>query len=328
MQFLSSPRIPTVIALPGSGAAGEFLYYNSKFYGWTGSSWKALNNDATVVSDVAGLADALATKADLSGATFTDNVFIEGALSVSANFTAFNFAGSSAGTNTGDQNASTVPYAPVEPLTGATVQAALDELAAKYSTVQSEVDALELDLGDNDWENPINVVGTGTEQVITLPEAGLAKQQVLVFVNGIRYPTSEYTISGTNLIITTTASGDSIEVIKASGGGNAVYAPPPVKATTGSYTPNLSDSNGYIELTNASPANFTVPDNATVAFAVGTEIALEQGGTGTVNITAAGGVILNYASNHALATNGRYSVVHLKKKATNTWIVYGNLAAA
>jgi hypothetical protein len=55
--------------------------------------------------------------------------------------------------------------------------------------------------------------GTGTSQVITLPYSGLNESGVLVFCNGIRYATSEYSISGTDLTITTNAAGDTIEIV-------------------------------------------------------------------------------------------------------------------
>lgn len=55
--------------------------------------------------------------------------------------------------------------------------------------------------------------GTGSSQNVTLPVADLDEQDVAVFVNGIRFEISEYSISGTDLTLTTNASGDTIEVI-------------------------------------------------------------------------------------------------------------------
>lgn len=64
--------------------------------------------------------------------------------------------------------------------------------------------------------------GTGASQNITLSVSGLLPDQVAVFVNGIHFLSTEYTISGTTLTLTTNASGDSIEVyaiVPSSGGG-------------------------------------------------------------------------------------------------------------
>jgi hypothetical protein len=62
MRLLSSPTIPAVPALPASGAAGSLLYFGTSFYGWDGSTWHALDNRATTISDVDGLSTVLASK--------------------------------------------------------------------------------------------------------------------------------------------------------------------------------------------------------------------------------------------------------------------------
>lgn len=86
-------------------------------------------------------------------------------------------------------------------------------------------------------------VGTGASQNITLPDTGLAEADVLVFVNGIRYESSEYSIAGTTLTVTTNASGDSIEIIywdglATGGGGGAVSS---VFGRTGAVVAATSD---------------------------------------------------------------------------------------
>lgn len=55
--------------------------------------------------------------------------------------------------------------------------------------------------------------GTGASQGITIPYANPNEVGVFVYVNGIRYETDEYSISGTTLTLTTNAAGDSIEVV-------------------------------------------------------------------------------------------------------------------
>lgn len=67
--------------------------------------------------------------------------------------------------------------------------------------------------------SPISAVGTGVAQVVALPVSGLDAADVLLFVNGIRYKTSEYSISGANLNLTTNAAGDNIEIIQLAGVG-------------------------------------------------------------------------------------------------------------
>lgn len=64
---------------------------------------------------------------------------------------------------------------------------------------------------------PVIATGTGASQNITLPEAGLTPKDVIVVVNGMVWHSSEYTISGTTLTITTNEAGDSIEVRRPAG---------------------------------------------------------------------------------------------------------------
>lgn len=59
----------------------------------------------------------------------------------------------------------------------------------------------------------VTASGTGASQNITLPYSNPDERGVLVFVNGIRYETDEYSISGTTLTVTSNAAGDSIEIV-------------------------------------------------------------------------------------------------------------------
>jgi hypothetical protein len=74
---------------------------------------------------------------------------------------------------------------------------------------------------DTGWETTVKAVGTGAPQNITIPETGLQTQDVLVFVDGIRWESNEYNIIGNTLTLTTSAPGDSIEIIKPSGAAGA-----------------------------------------------------------------------------------------------------------
>jgi hypothetical protein len=111
----------------------------------------------------------------------------------------------------------------------------------------------------------------------------------------------------------------------------ALKAPlsPTTNAQTGtSYTLVLSDAGKYIEMNNASPNTVTVPATLTPDFPVGTEITIIQTGTGKTTIGFASGVVINYYSNTAAATSSikaQWSAATLIKRATNTWVLIGNL---
>lgn len=129
--------------------------------------------------------------------------------------------------------------------------------------------------------------------------------------------------------LATASGGGTTNFLRADGTFASPTAPTaPSFQTTTAYTPVAADADTYIEVTNASAITFTVPANATTAFAIGATITVEQGGAGAVTLAPAVGVILQVASTHTLVTNGQRAVVQLKKKATNTWIVFGNLVAA
>jgi len=98
-------------------------------------------------------------------------------------------------------------------------------------------------------------------------------------------------------------------------------------AQTGtSYTLALTDVAKVVSLSNAAAITLTVPDNASIALPVGTQILLYQGGAGQVTITPAAGV--DVRSNGAkLKIAGQYAVAGLLKIATDEWVAFGNLTA-
>lgn len=90
-----------------------------------------------------------------------------------------------------------------------------------------------------------------------------------------------------------------------------------------SYTLVLSDSAKLIELNNAAAITLTVPTNASVAFPVGTKIDLLQTGAGQVTVGGAG-VTIN--ATPGLKLSGQWAAASLIKRATDTWVLIGNLS--
>ena len=96
-------------------------------------------------------------------------------------------------------------------------------------------------------------------------------------------------------------------------------------AQTGtSYTLVLTDVAKVISLTNAAAITLTVPENSSVAFPVGTQILLYQGGAGQVTITPAGSVTIR-SQGTKLKITAQYGVAGLLKVATDEWVAFGNL---
>jgi hypothetical protein len=96
-------------------------------------------------------------------------------------------------------------------------------------------------------------------------------------------------------------------------------------AQTASYTLVLSDSSDLVEMSNASANNLTVPLNSSVAFPVGAQIHILQTGAGQTTVVATGGVTIN--ASPGLKLRGQWSAATLIKRATDTWVLVGDLSA-
>lgn len=102
------------------------------------------------------------------------------------------------------------------------------------------------------------------------------------------------------------------------------------KSAINTYTANqvaaLADAGANVEMNVATANTFTIPTNATVAFAIGTFINLTQMGAGKTQIVAAGGVTIR--NRLGLFSGGQYALATLYKRATDEWVAGGDLAAS
>ena len=98
-------------------------------------------------------------------------------------------------------------------------------------------------------------------------------------------------------------------------------------AQTGtSYTLALTDGAKLVTLTNAGAITLTVPPDSSVAFPIGSQVLLYQGGAGQVTITAGAGVTIR-SQGAKLKINDQYGVAGIVKIATDEWVAFGNLVA-
>jgi len=92
------------------------------------------------------------------------------------------------------------------------------------------------------------------------------------------------------------------------------------------YTLVLTDQNNVlVESSNATSCTITIPLNSSVAFAVGCQINILQTGAGQVTIAGTGGVTLNSTPGSKL--RAQWSAATLIKRATDTWVLSGDLSA-
>ena len=91
------------------------------------------------------------------------------------------------------------------------------------------------------------------------------------------------------------------------------------------YTLVLGDAGKIVEIGNASSITLTIPTNASVAYPVGTQITILQTGAGQITVAAPSGGTLNATPGTKL--RAQWSSATLLKRATDTWVLIGDLTA-
>jgi hypothetical protein len=109
------------------------------------------------------------------------------------------------------------------------------------------------------------------------------------------------------------------------GTGNVILSEIATNAQTDSYTLVLGDKAKVIEMNKATANNLTVPLNSSVAFPVGTQIHIVQTGAGQTTVVATGGVTIN--ATPGLKLRAQWAGATLVKRATDTWVLVGDLAS-
>lgn len=96
--------------------------------------------------------------------------------------------------------------------------------------------------------------------------------------------------------------------------------------TAAAYTPTAADEGRLVALSSGSPVTVTLPTDATAAIPVGGSIDFAAIGTGMATFAGASGVTVN--GTPSLVTRAQWSTVTAVKRAADTWLVVGDLAAA
>jgi hypothetical protein len=94
---------------------------------------------------------------------------------------------------------------------------------------------------------------------------------------------------------------------------------------TANYTLVLTDAGKTVEINSASALTATVPPNSSVAFPIGTIVEVARYGAGTVAIAAGAGVTIR-SRGSLLSIGNQYGAVSLRKRATDEWVLVGDLA--
>jgi hypothetical protein len=170
-------------------------------------------------------------------------------------------------------------------------------------------------------ENEVNTVGTDDILWAQFSGAGTVTGGTNITVTGLQVSV----VSNPTFANVVTASSG---VAFSDGTQTKVGVPSitTIDARTASYTLSaLTERDSIIEISNASATTLTIPLNSSVAYPVGTTIDVIQTGAGQVTIGNAVGVTVNATPGLKLRT--QWSSATLLKRATNTWLVYGDLTA-
>ena len=87
---------------------------------------------------------------------------------------------------------------------------------------------------------------------------------------------------------------------------------------------HLTDAGKICRYNNAAQTKVYIPTNATVAFAVGTQIDIKMDGTGIVGILGVSGVIVQ-SEKDSCYINNRHGWASIIKRATDKWDLLGSL---
>ena len=102
-------------------------------------------------------------------------------------------------------------------------------------------------------------------------------------------------------------------------------APVAVNAQTGTaYALALADAGAEVTMSNAAANVVTVPPDSSVAFPVGTVVAVTQLGAGQTGVAAGSGVSLQSAS--SMNCRSQFSKLGVQKLAADAWLVFGDMA--
>jgi hypothetical protein len=148
----------------------------------------------------------------------------------------------------------------------------------------------------------------------------------------VQFGASTVYLAGTGLTLTSTTFAIDSTVATLTGTQtltNKTLTSPVVNLTANaqaaSYTLVLTDNGKLVEISNASANNLTVPLNSSVAFPVGAQINILQTGAGQTTVVATGGVTIN--ATPGLKLRAQWSAATLIKRATDTWVLVGDLSA-
>ena len=302
-------------------------------------------------------ATASSTYAPLAGATFTGNVEVDGNLVVDGNLTVngTEFIASATSITIEDNLVQLSHQNPANTVDLGLVVGYTDGVVAKHAGIVRDVSANKWKLFEGVTTEPTTTVDFTQGTLDDLEVAGFEATSATIgdvsntelqYLNGVtsaiqtqidaKAPTADPTFTGTVAGVTKTHVGlgnvdntsDANKPVSTATQtaldlkSNALVT---IDPETASYTLVLANREQMVEMNVGSANTLTVPTNGNVAFPIGTRVHVVQTGSGQTTITPAGGVTIN--GTPGLKTRAQWSAVTLVKRASDTWIAFGDLTA-
>lgn len=175
-----------------------------------------------------------------------------------------------------------------------------------------------------------NLTVTGTNTVINTTELHVADNVIMLNNDVTGTPSENAGVeiergTSTNVLLRWNETSDRWEFTNDGTYYQTIYMDTVTNAQTAAYTLALADNGKMVEMNVASGNALTVPSNANVAFPVGTTITILQTGAGQTTLTPQSGVTINATPGLKLRT--QWASATLIKRATDTWVALGDLAA-
>lgn len=191
-------------------------------------------------------------------------------------------------------------------------------IAYTINDLQDQIDAIDIasalkvtdfaakgDLLSASANDTLSVLSVGSNgQVLTANSAA---------ASGLSWATPDVTLTNTATLTNKTLTAPIINIS--------------INPQTTAYELVLSDNGKMVEVSNTSPTTLSIPTNASQAFAVGAQITILQTDTGQVTIAATDGVTTTVNGTPGLKLRAQWSSAVCIKRATDSWVVLGDLVA-
>jgi len=175
---------------------------------------------------------------------------------------------------------------------------------------------------DADSDTKIQVEESADEDIIRFDTAGV--ERATIDASGTVHVAGDVDVTGNLSVGSNTDVEASIDAVEADITNINELQQNEQTGTT--YTLALTDGGKVVEMNNASANTLTVPPNSSVAFPVGTQILVVQAGAGQTTLAPDTGVTINSKDGN-LKLSAQWCAATLIKRATDVWVVVGDLSA-